>query len=69
MSGTTPSLTVQLRHALRVVGETAQHRRQPFLEEIAVGVVAAVVDRPRACGPVPVKSSTSLPPSSPDWSG
>ena len=37
---------VELGHPLRGVGEVAQHRREPLLEEVAVGVVAAVVDRP-----------------------
>ena len=36
---------VELGHPLRGLGEVAQDRRQPLLEEDAVGVVAAVVDR------------------------
>ncbi len=36
---------VELGHPLGGVGEVAQDRRQPLLEEVAVGVVAAVVDR------------------------
>ena len=37
---------VELGHPLGRVGEVAQDRRQPLLEEDAVAVVAAVVDRP-----------------------
>ena len=37
---------VELGHPLGGVGEVAQDRREPLLEEDAVGVVAAVVDRP-----------------------
>ena len=48
---------VQLGHALGRVGEVAQDRREPLLEEHAVGVVAGVVDRALAPGgSVPVKS-------------
>ena len=36
---------VELGHPLGGVGEVAQDRRQPLLQEVAVGVVAAVVDR------------------------
>ena len=37
---------VQLGHPFRRVSEVSQDRRQPFGEEVAVGVVAAVIDRP-----------------------
>ena len=37
---------VELGHPLGRVGEVAQDRREPLLEEVAVGVVAGVVDRP-----------------------
>ena len=36
---------VELGHALGRVGEVAQDRRDPLLQEHAVGVVAGVVDR------------------------
>ena len=36
---------VELGHPLRALGQVAQDRRQPLLEEDAVAVVAAVVDR------------------------
>ncbi len=36
---------VELGHPLRVLGEVAQDRREPLLQEDAVAVVAAVVDR------------------------
>ncbi len=36
---------VELGHPLRGVGEVAQDRREPLLEEVAADVVAAVVDR------------------------
>ena len=36
---------VELGHPLRRLGQVAQDRRQPLLQEVAVGVVAAVVDR------------------------
>ena len=36
---------VELGHALGRVGQIPQNRRQPFLEEHAVGVVAGVIDR------------------------
>ena len=37
---------VQLGHPLGGVGEVAQDRREPLRQEVAVGVVAGVVDRP-----------------------
>ena len=41
---------VELGHPLGGLGEVAQDRRQPLLEEDAVAVVAAVVDRPLGLG-------------------
>ena len=46
ISGTTPSLTSSSAIRSGRVGEVAQDRGQPLLQEVAVGVVAAVVDRP-----------------------
>ena len=46
ISGTTPSLTSSSAIRSGRLGEVAQDRRQPLLEEDAVAVVAAVVDRP-----------------------
>jgi hypothetical protein len=37
---------VKLGHALGRVGEIAQDRRDPLLEEDAIGVIARVIDRP-----------------------
>ena len=45
MSGTMPSLTSSSAIRSGDLGEVAQDRRQPLLEEDAVAVVAAVVDR------------------------
>ena len=41
---------VQFRHPLGRVGEVAQDRREPLLEEHAVGIVAGVVDRALGLG-------------------
>ena len=41
---------VQLGHPLGRVGEVAEDRREPLLQEDAVGVVAGVVDRALAPG-------------------
>ena len=45
ISGDDALVDVELGHALGRVGEVAQDRRDPLLEEDAVGVVAGVVDR------------------------